>query len=49
MLYTLSVIIIALWLVGLLTSYTLGGMIHLLLLVALIMILANFFSGRRRA
>lgn len=49
MLYTLSVIIIALWLVGLLTSYILGGMIHLLLLVALIMILANFFSGRRRA
>lgn len=49
MLYTLAVIVIALWLVGLLTSYTMGGMIHLLLLVALIMILANFFSGRRRA
>lgn len=49
MLYTLAVIIIALWLLGLLTSYTMGGMIHLLLVVALIMILVNFFSGRGRA
>ncbi len=48
MLYTLAAIIIVLWLAGLLTSYTLGGMIHILLVIALIMIVANLFSGRRR-
>ncbi len=49
MLYTLATIILVLWLLGLLTSYTMGGAIHILLLIALIMILANVFSGRRRA
>lgn len=49
MLYTIAVIILILWLLGLVTSYTMGGVLHLLLVVALIMILANFFSGRRRA
>jgi len=38
-----------LWLVGLMSSYTMGGVIHILLVIALIMVLANFFSGRRRA
>ena len=49
MLYTIAVVLIILWLLGLLTSYTMGGVIHLLLVVALVMVLFNFFSGRRRA
>lgn len=49
MLYTLAIIILVLWLLGLLTSYTMGGAIHVLLVVAVIMVLASFLSGRRRA
>ena len=49
MLYTIAVILIILWLLGLLTSYTLGGVLHVLLVIALIMVLANFISGRKRA
>jgi hypothetical protein len=48
MLYTLAVILLVLWLLGLVSSYTMGGFIHILLLVAIVMILYNFFSGRRR-
>jgi Family of unknown function (DUF5670) len=47
MLYTIAVILIILWLLGLVTSYTMGGFIHILLVVALIVILVNFLSGRR--
>jgi len=47
MLYTLAVVLIVLWLLGLVTSYTMGGFIHLLLVVAIIMILVNVISGRR--
>ena len=49
MLYTLAVVLLVLWLLGLVTSYTMGGFIHILLIIALVMVLANFFSGRRRA
>jgi len=49
MLYTIAIILIILWLLGLVTSYTMGGVIHVLLVVALIMILVNFISGRRGA
>jgi hypothetical protein len=49
MLYTLAVVLIILWLLGLVTSYTMGGLIHLLLVVALVMVLFNFFTGRRAA
>ena len=49
MLYTLAVVLIILWLLGLVTSYTMGGVIHVLLVIALVMVLANFISGRRRA
>jgi hypothetical protein len=49
MLYTIALILLVLWLVGLMSSYTMGGVIHILLVIALIMVLANFFSGRRRA
>ena len=49
MLYTLAVVLIILWLLGLVTSYTMGGVIHVLLVIALVMVLVNFLSGRRRA
>jgi len=49
MLYTLAIVLIILWLLGLVTSYTMGGIIHVLLVIALVMILVNFISGRRRA
>ncbi len=49
MLYTIAIILIILWLLGMVTSYTMGGIIHVLLLVALVMVLFNFFAGRRRA
>jgi hypothetical protein len=47
MLYTIAVILVILWLLGLVTSYTMGGLIHVFLIVALVVILFNFFSGRR--
>ena len=47
MLYTIAVILIALWLLGLVSSYTMGGFIHLLLVVAIVMVLVNVISGRR--
>jgi len=46
-LYTIAVILIVLWLVGLLTSYTLGGFIHALLVIALIVIVIQVIQGRR--
>ena len=49
MLYTIAVVLILLWLLGLLTSYTMGGVIHLLLVIALVMVLGNFIFGRRGA
>ena len=49
MLWTIFVILMVLWLVGLVTSYTLGGFIHILLVVAVIILLINLFSGRRAA
>ena len=47
MLYTIAVVLLILWLLGLVSSYTVGGLIHILLVVALVMILVNFISGRR--
>ncbi len=47
MLYTIAVVLLVLWLLGLVTSYTLGGFIHILLVIALIMIVVNLLSGRR--
>lgn len=48
MLYTIAVVLIVLWLLGLVTGYTLGAFIHILLVIAVIMILLNFISGKRR-
>jgi hypothetical protein len=47
MLYTIAVVLIILWLLGLVSSYTLGGFIHILLVVAVVMILVNLITGRR--
>lgn len=47
MLWTIAVILLVLWALGLVTSYTLGGFIHLLLVVAIIVILIRVIQGRR--
>ena len=47
MLYTIAVVLLILWLFGLVSSYTVGGFIHILLVVAVIMILVNVIGGRR--
>jgi hypothetical protein len=47
MLYTIAVILIVLWILGLVTSYTLGGFIHVLLVIALIVIVIQLIQGRR--
>lgn len=46
MLYTIAVILVILWLLGLVTSYTLGGFIHILIVVAIIAILLRVINGR---
>jgi hypothetical protein len=47
MLYTLAVVLIVLWLLGLVTSTTMGGFIHALLVIAIVLILVRVISGRR--
>lgn len=46
MLYTIAVILIVLWLLGVVSSYTMGGFIHILLVVAIVMILLRLINGR---
>ncbi|MDP2171961.1 MAG: lmo0937 family membrane protein [Rhodocyclaceae bacterium] len=47
MLYTIAVVLLILWLLGLVTSYTVGGFIHVLLVIALVVILLRVISGRK--
>jgi len=47
MLYTIAVVLIILWLLGFVTSYTMGGLIHVLLVIAVVMILIQVIQGRR--
>lgn len=47
MLYTIAVILIILWILGLVTSYTLGGFIHVLLVIAVVVVLIQVIQGRR--
>ena len=47
MLYTLAVILVVLWLLGMVSSYTMSGFIHILLVVAIVMVLVRLISGRR--
>jgi len=46
MLYTLAIILIVLWLLGLVSSYTIGGFIHILLVIAIVLVLVRLISGR---
>ena len=47
MLYTIAVVLVVLWLLGLVTSYTMGGFIHALLVIAIVVVLFNVISGRK--
>jgi hypothetical protein len=47
MLWTIAMILIILWVLGLVSSYTMGGLIHILLVIAVIVILLNIIQGRR--
>lgn len=47
MLYTIAVVLIILWLLGLISSYTMGGLIHVLLVIAMVVVLLRIISGRR--
>ncbi len=48
MLWTIFVILLILWLLGLMTGYTMGGIIHILLVFAIVVVLVQVFQGRRR-
>jgi hypothetical protein len=47
MLWTITIILVVLWILGLVSSYTMGGWIHLLLVLAIIVLIFNLLSGRR--
>jgi hypothetical protein len=47
MLWTICVILIVLWLLGMVTSYTMGGLIHILLVIAIIVVLVRVIQGRK--
>ena len=47
MLYTIAIVLVILWLLGLVTATTLGGFIHILLVIAIVMVLLRVISGRR--
>jgi hypothetical protein len=49
MFYTIAVVLVVLWLLGLVTSYTMGGFIHILLVIAIIAVLYRIISGRKLA
>lgn len=47
MLYTIAVVLLILWLLGLVTSYTVGGFIHILIVIAIVLVLVRLVSGRK--
>jgi hypothetical protein len=47
MLWTLAVIFLVLWLLGMITAHTMGGLIHILLVIAIVVVLVRIISGRR--
>jgi hypothetical protein len=47
MLWTLAIILLILWLLGLVSSYTMGGFIHVLLIIAVVVVLVNIIRGRK--
>jgi hypothetical protein len=48
MLWTIAAVLLVLWVLGLVSSYTMGGLLHLLLVIALVILVVNFIQGRRR-
>jgi Family of unknown function (DUF5670) len=48
MLWTIAVILLVLWLLGLVSSYTMGGFIHVLLVIAIVVVLVRIIQGRRQ-
>ena len=46
MLYTIAVVLVILWLLGLVTSYTMGGLVHILLVIAIVVVLLRIIGGR---
>jgi uncharacterized membrane protein YtjA (UPF0391 family) len=48
MLYTIAVILLVLWLLGMVTSTSVGGLLHILIVVAVILVIVNLLSGRKR-
>ena len=48
MLYTIAVVLLVLWLLGLVSSYTMGGFIHILLVIAIVVVLVRIIQGRRQ-
>jgi hypothetical protein len=46
-LYTLAIVLIALWLLGYVTSYTMGGLLHILLVIAIVVVLVRLIQGRK--
>jgi hypothetical protein len=49
MLYTIAVVLLLLWLLGLVSSYTIGGLIHVLLVIAIVVVLLRIIGGRKSA
>ncbi|GGI17310.1 lmo0937 family membrane protein [Oxalicibacterium faecigallinarum] len=47
MLYTIAVVLLILWLLGLVSAYTIGGFIHILLVIAIVLVLLRIISGRK--
>jgi hypothetical protein len=47
MLWTIAVILLVLWVLGMVSSYTAGGLVHLLLVIAIVVVVFQFISGRR--
>jgi hypothetical protein len=47
MLYTIAVILLVMWLLGMVSAYTMGGFIHILLVIALVVVVVRLISGRR--
>jgi hypothetical protein len=48
MLYTIAAVLVLLWLSGLVSSYTLGGFVHILLILALVVIILSFLQGKKK-
>jgi hypothetical protein len=47
MLYTIAIVLVILWALGLVTSYTMGGLIHILVVLAIVVVLVNLIRGRK--